>query len=193
MSSCSESSGFPKEVNSIKCEDASKPKCCITKDYPKDECINKGGSCETRQGYKPFDEWACKTGRCYVDEKNFAAYYDYIQGTRGVGGGAGFIAFQENLDKFASGKKYGVVFVSPGDKLTWGTLGLGTATLAAGAGTAAATYYTLSPQIAALGVGATSYLYKVTQNSGVPAGYNFIYVSEFDNINNKCAVQAGID
>ena len=196
--SCDKSSGL-KEVPSNLCvKDSIKSKCCIDEDL-KNGCKNKGGKCsngpegEFTEFYNN-DEWQCKSGKCYVKKENLATYYDYIQGTRGVGGGAGFIAYQTGLDEFKSGKQYGVTLISPGKSPSWDTLGLGTATALAGVGTLAATYYSpfFKKELFVAGAGGTYYLYSLTEKSGVPAGYNYIYLAEYDSIKDKCSVEAGV-
>lgn len=192
--SCEKSSRFPREVPSNKCN--INEKCCVSEEK-KDECINKGGVCGPKEEYLeyfPYDKWQCKSGSCYVEEKNFASYYDYIQGTRGAGGGAGFIAYQNELDGFKSGKLYGIALISPGKSPSWDTLGLGTATTLAGAGALAATYYSpfFKKELFIAGAGGTYYLYKLTEKSGIPAGYSYLYIAEYDSIKDKCAVEAGV-
>ena len=40
---------------------------------------------------------------------------------------------------------------------------------------------------------ATSAMQKMTDKSGILPGYNFIYISDYNKVQNKCAVELGVD
>lgn len=185
------------EVSSNLCQ-SSLLKCCISKNI-RDECINKGGTCSLSplEGHRLYEKWGCSQGLCYVKEENYMTYLDYVQGTKGSKGGAGFIVYEDKLKDagLTTKKKYAVTLVSPGNTPGWGTVGWGISTLIAGGSTIAGTYYIpfFKDKILLAG-GATAYsLYILTEKSGTPAGYNFIYLSEYDTVNKKCMVEEGVD
>lgn len=121
MPSCSKTLyEFSKEVASTRC--GPNQKCCVAADA-KDECVNKGGKCSISPSEpytELFNQWQCASGKCYVQKDKMASYLDYIQGTKGVGGGAGKVLFAGD-GKFEPGSKYAITFVSPGKA---GTLAL---------------------------------------------------------------------
>ena len=191
MPSCDKSSNFI-EVDSSRCQ--APLKCCISKD----ECINKGGSCEPKEGYEIYDKWSCRTGNCYVKEENFMTYLDYVQGTRGATGGAGFIVYENKIEDtgLTNKKKYGITFISPGNSWGWDTTAWGIATLASiPAEILLISKFKIVSLPTGVGVGAvtTPMLYEMTQKSGTLVGYNFIYISEYDAIKNECAIERGVD
>lgn len=194
--SCDKSSSTPRTVPSSKCKE--NERCCIAEDA-RDECINKGGVCRPAplENYKPYTKWTCKTGACYVQNENFITYRDYVQGTNRATGGAGFIAYDNKLkDSGFANKKYGVTIVSPGNTPSWDTFFWGTATIVS----PFAEYYLFRwlrivslPTGVGIGAVSTSMLWEMTKKSGTLAGYNFIYLSEYDTISNKCALEYGVD
>ncbi len=189
MASCE--SELPVEAVSSRCKPGQK--CCIAKDV-KDECINKGGSCISKSGYLPYGKWSCRGGtKCYVEEKNVASYLDYVQGSKGAGGGVGFMASQTGLKDFKSGKKYGIALISPGKSASWDTLGLGTTTALLGVATAASTKIPLVgiPLVVPVLGGATIYTYSLTSDSGIPK-INYVYLSEYEKIKENCAIESGV-
>ena len=109
-------------------------KCCAAEN----ECENRGGRCLPKpdQVYSvPYTGWACKQGHCYLEPDRMASYLDYIQGTRGAGGGAGKVLFL-NEGGINPRTKYAITFVSPGDS-SWNwnfVVKAGTAAGAIGAG-----------------------------------------------------------
>ncbi|MBI2654701.1 hypothetical protein HYX02_07910 [Candidatus Woesearchaeota archaeon] len=174
-----------------------KPECCISEDR-RDECLNKEGVCEAREGYKLFDKWQCKSGKCYVKKENFASYLDYIQGTGGISGGAGFLVYEDKLEEqgLTTKKKYGITIISPGNTPGWDTAAWGAGTLVSTAATLFGTYFApgwTKKEVASLGATLTYLSFKMTQKSGAFAGYNYIYISEYGEIRDKCAVELGVD
>lgn len=185
MASCNKNSDFLKEVASTRCKQGLK--CCVDAD----ECENKGGSCEPRQKHVSYDKWQCKSGSCYIKEEYMASYLDYIQGTKGVSGGAGRVLFGDN-EGFKSGLKYAITFVSPG-KSFWFDTAAGLLTTAAG------TTITIAGVVSGVGtiptlvlIGTTLYSGAVTRESGSFNDINYIIVSKFDTVSDKCAVELGV-
>lgn len=185
MAYCDKNSDFSKEVASTRCKQGLK--CCVDAN----ECENKGGSCEPRGNYVSYDKWQCKSGNCYIKEEHMASYLDYIQGTKGVSGGAGRVLFGDN-EGFKSGLKYAVTFVSPGTSFGFDTAA-GIITTATGA--------TLTVMGVASGIGTiptlvligtTLYSGAVTHESGSFNDINYIMVSKYDTVSDKCAVEAGV-
>lgn len=181
-------------------------KCCIADDR-KDECINKGGSCSPTpiDKYHLYNKWACSKGNCYVQDENFVSYLDYVQGTNGAKGGAGFIVYEDKIKNdngLLSGKKYAVTLISPGN--SWGvdTWAWGGATVAIPVAVGAAAYYgggliSVLPAFITKNLGGTLvvaewFAYEKLQKSGTLTGYNFIYLSEYDAVSNKCQIEAGV-
>ena len=194
MPACDKSSNyFSREVASNKCKPDER--CCIAADS-QDECKNKGGRClsgPSDEYTEIYTKWQCKSGSCYIKKDKLASYLDYLQGTKGISDGSGFVAYQNELTELKSGKKYGIILISPGNSPSWDTAGLGTLTLVGGALTAAGTYYTplFKGKVLAIGSTATYALYRLTANSGNP-NINYIYISDYDSIKNKCAIEAGV-
>ena len=192
--SCDASStSFSREVPSSRCKP--NEKCCIADDA-RDECENKGGKCleEPKSPYTEYySKWQCKRRACYIEKKNMASYYDYVQGTGGAGGGRGFILPQNNINELKSGKKYSITFVSPGNSPSWDTLGLGAATVLLGAGALASEIFLpiLGTPVAITLGGASYYSSGLTSKSGT-LGFNYIYISEYDAVKDKCAIEAGV-
>lgn len=177
-------------------------KCCISK-FISNECENRGGICSSNplQGRLMYDKWKCSSGNCYVKAESMVSYLDYIQGTRGAEGGAGFLLFEDNALKegLQSRQKYAVTLISPGRDpgIDTALLGLGTgATLALG--TYATAKIGLSkPQflldLTTATVIATAAMWQLTQKSGTLPGYNFIYLSDYSKVQDKCAIEFGVD
>ena len=187
--SCDKYSIVPKEAITSKCSIGLK--CCIAEDN-RDECLNKGGKCSFEEGYAPFDKWQCKTGSCYIKKENFVSYLDYVQGTNGASSGAGFIALQKDLKEFNNINKYAMTFVSPGDSLSWDTAGFGAATILLAGGSFLASYIPIiGPPIAHTAIGGAIYTALLTKDSGIP-NINYLYISEYDAVKDKCAVEAGV-
>ncbi|MBI2541392.1 hypothetical protein HYV80_01660 [Candidatus Woesearchaeota archaeon] len=178
-------------------------KCCISKNI-RDECVNKGGICSRSplEGHRLYEKWGCSQGLCYVKEENYMTYLDYVQGTKGSRGGAGFIVYEDKLKDagLTTKKKYAVTLVSPGNTPGWDTAawGAGTVIVGGGGGYLATKYGSFLPpfirdKIFALVALATFSTIEMTHKSGTLAGYNFIYLSEYDTINRKCLVEEGVD
>lgn len=181
---CDKSSEFSREVPSTRCK--SGEKCCVDENIG-NECLNKKGRCNNpEEGYLPYDKWKCKDGTCYINKDNFASYLDYIQGTKGAGLGSGYLAYQTGLEKFNSGKQYGIVLVSPGNSWSWDTLGSATTTVVLGGLSLAAFKI---PLISLPLAGGTIYMGKLTTQSGIP-NMNFLYLSEYESVKDKCAIEA---
>lgn len=182
MASCDKNSDFPKEVASNRCKPGLK--CCTASD----ECENKGGSCSSREKYVPYDKWKCKSGSCYIKEENMASYLDYIQGTREVSGGAGRVLFGDN-EGFKSGSKYAVTFVSPGKSADWDLLLGPRAAIATGLALNIIPGGQLVSGLVALG--GIVFSSGLTINAGIVKDINYIMVSKYDTVSDKCAVEAG--
>ena len=198
------------EVNPTICQSqqpqSSQIKCCVSKNI-RDECINKGGTCPLNPlpGYRLYEKWSCNQGLCYVREENYLTYLDYVQGTKGSKGGAGFIVYEDKLKGagLTTKQKYAVTLISPGNTPGWDTAAWGAGTIIIGGGGA----YLVSKfggLFAVIFPGAAKYLatgvamatfgaYEMTHKSGTPAGYNFIYLSDYDTVNKKCMVEEGVD
>ena len=173
------------------------PKCCISTD----ECVNKGGICAEKEGYVPFEKWKCGSGTCYVKKENVASYLDYIQGTAGVGYGPGRVLFGDN-EGFKPGLKYAVSFISPGNEFDLET----GSRLLLSAGTAVATVYfvvqtaglglvplaTVGVAGAKIGLTAATYEGLMAGQSGTIRDINYIMVSKYDTIADKCSVAPGV-
>ena len=184
MASCDKSSDFPREVASSRCKE--NEKCCIATDN-RDECKNKGGEClnEPKGDFKlRYDKWQCKSGSCYIKAENMATYLDYVEY---VGGGKGKILFAED-GGFSSGSKYGVTFVSPGKSMNWDILlGPGIA-VAAGIASGVLTGG-ISTVVALTGVIFGS---AQTISAGTVNDLNYIFISKYDTVSSKCAIEAGV-
>ncbi len=196
MASCDKSSSFSKPVPSDRCKD--NEKCCIAENS-KDECVNKGGTCEPREGFVPYNKWSCKEGSCHVKKENFVSYLDYVQGTNGAAGGAGFLVYQNDLESIGltTKNKYAVTLISPGNTPGWDTAAWGGGILAI----PVVTWYTrgafswllpLTSKIEGAAI-AEFFSFKMLDKSGKLEGYNFIYVSEYDKVKDKCQVELGVD
>ena len=179
-------------------------KCCTAED----ECVNRGGKCLTTPDSTlvPYANWQCKQGHCYLEPDKMASYLDYIQGTRGAGGGAGKILFL-NEGGIHTGTKYAVTFVSPGNSPGWNSNFFGKIILGGGSGVAIG--------IGALKLGAVMEAIPIvgTVPGAVVAGggvllgtgiaayeiitagnieeYNYILISSYDNVKNKCTIEKG--
>lgn len=176
-------------------------KCCISKKI-NNECENRAGRCESTplKGYYHYEKWKCNSGDCYVDRKNMVSYIDYIQGTNGALGGAGFLLLENTIysEGIQNRQKYALTLVSPGNDMSWDTAAWGGATLAGTAAFFASIIYvppifgakTTAAQISAAG---TAYSLGMISKSGNIAGYNFIYLSDYDKVQDKCAVEQGVD
>lgn len=177
-------------------------KCCISKTI-NNECENKKGLCSTNpiEGYFRYDKWKCNSGDCYVKRENMVSYLDYIQGTNGAEGGAGFLLMDNNIknEGFQSRQKYAMTLISPGRNF-----GFDTALLELGTGVAfvGGIYLTIKTAVAApiyfldmatATIVATGAMQKMADKSGILPGYNFIYISDYSKVQDKCAVEFGID
>jgi len=186
MSSCEKNSDFSREVASNRCQQ--NEKCCIAPDL-RDECINKGGRCSPTEGYVLYNKWSCKSGSCFIKKENLASYLDYIQGTSGVNGGAGKVIFGDN-EGFNSGSKYAITFISPGKgwnlQALLNTAGAGVGVYAIG------TYVTGLAFPPLLLVTATGGLLYLAKNEGEIKDINYILISKFDTVAEKCAVESGV-
>ncbi|HLC60952.1 MAG TPA: hypothetical protein VJJ52_06000 [Candidatus Nanoarchaeia archaeon] len=163
-------------------------KCCAAEN----ECENRGGRCLPKpdQVYSvPYTGWACKQGHCYLEPDRMASYLDYIQGTRGAGGGAGKVLFL-NEGGINPRTKYAITFVSPGDS-SWNwnfVVKAGTAAGAIGAGI----LLQAVPVIGTVGglTMAAVASYELI-SAGNPSEYNYIFVSSYDSVKNQCEIEAG--
>ena len=203
MPSCDKSSTyFSKEVASNRCKQ--NDKCCISDDN-RDECKNKGGQCQNGPSgefteYNP--KWACKEGACYIKKENMASYLDYIQGTKGISGGAGKVLFGDNAG-VGPGQKYAVTFVSPGKNWNLNTLiGVG-GTLAVGATAIVGIFSGVGTlptlwaikvgiDVAVIGGTSTAALAYLTGGTGEIKDTNMIVVSKYDTVASKCAIEPGV-
>ena len=157
-------------------------KCCAAEN----ECENRGGRCLPKpdQVYSvPYTGWACKQGHCYLEPDRMASYLDYIQGTRGAGGGAGKVLFL-NEGGINPRTKYAITFVSPGDS-SWNwnfVVKAGTAAGAIGAGI----LLQAVPVIGTVGglTMAAVASYELI-SAGDPTDYNYIFVSSYDILKNQ--------
>ena len=77
--------------------------CCTSKN----ECVNRGGVCEAKEGFVEADVWPCRGGgTCNVPQNNVLSYRDYIQ----FSGGPGFLVTNE-VDNFLPKKEiYAIMF-----------------------------------------------------------------------------------
>lgn len=181
-------------------------KCCVSEN----ECENKGGKCldgplgEYTIYYK---NWKCSKGNrfCYIKLDKTASYLDYIQGTRGVNGGAGKLLFGDN-EGFKPNQKYAITFLSPGKEWNAETL-VGIGTTGAVGGTTI--YYTAGSIIAWLGSGVatggltiagvviatgltTASYYFTSQQTGSINDINYVMISKYDTVKTHCAVESGV-
>jgi hypothetical protein len=204
--------GTAKPTSSSKC--APGLSCCIS-DKPNNECINKGGTCAPTPaltGHKPYVRWKCDTGTCFVKDDKFATYIDYVQGSNGVGSGPGMLMLEDNIE-FKPEQLYAVTLISPDPDVSANTAIGATATLAGAAvtyggaaliGTGVLVSLTGAglaigiPQIIAgvkimiVGVATTGGgAYYTSQLSGKANDINYIYVSKYDSLVSKCAVDMG--
>lgn len=176
---------FPRETPSAKCREGEK--CCVAQNL-QDECINKGGRCASSNpsGHQLYTKWSCagRNERCYVQDQNFASYFDYITGIAGLEGGKGLILLDDSAGFFSSGKKYAISFMSPDEHATWKTwVGF----TAAGAGAVAVGVLTgglTVPAIIALGGSSLTALLTAEADE-----HNFVYLSEFDNVAQACVIE----
>lgn len=167
-------------------------KCCTAEN----ECENRGGKClsEPTQVYSvPYTGWACKQGHCYLEPDKMASYLDYIQGTRGAGGGAGKVLFINGETGIKPGVKYAVTFVSPGDSpWSWDFVVRSTGAAAVtAAGAVLIATFPPSALVIAGGLGATGAASYLVLSAGNPTDYNYILLSSYDNVKNQCAIEAG--
>jgi len=200
--SCDKSTDFSREVASNKCPLGQK--CCIDEDR-RNECKNKGGKCldePSGEFTEPYIKWQCKTGNCYLKKEKISSYLDYIQGTKGVGGGAGAVIFGDDAG-FSSGSKYAVTFISPGNSWNWNTVFGIAVTAGLGAGTGAVAIVGISSGIGAIpilvllksvivgGLLTTASGY-ITGATGDVRDINIIMLSKYDTVSAKCAIEAGV-
>lgn len=184
MASCG--GEFPDKASSASCPP--NQVCCVSTNR-QNECGDKGGVCSSTplNGYKQFLDWKC-TGKkaCFVSENNFASYLDYLQGTRGAGYGSGMVVYEDGTS-FNPGQLYAVTLVSPSRTWSWTGTAIGAgATIAAGL----ATYFTLglgTPLLLAVAGGTAA----TAEFSGDPRNINYIFVSRYDTVSTKCAIQRG--
>ena len=193
--SCStESEYFSKEIASDRCENDFK--CCVS-DKSQDECKNKGGKClEERQGEytKSYPKWQCSSNSCYIKPENIASYLDYIQGTGGADTGEGKVLLGDD-EGFHSGLKYAITFVSPGKEWDIDTiLALGGAAgifhVAGVTLTAVGVIITAPIALAGAAVGTVATAYLTSRYTGSITDVNYIMVSKYDTIKERCAVQS---
>ena len=179
-----------------------KRKCCTAEN----ECENRGGKClsEPTQVYSVYySGWQCKQGRCYLEPDKMASYLDYIQGTRGAGGGAGKVLFL-NEGGIKPGTKSAITFVSPGDSpWTWNFVvktAKAAGAVAVGAGiVAGGTFLQAIPIVGNIaggaaivsGVAMTAVASYELISAGNPADYNYILLSSYDSVKNQCEIEAG--
>ena len=190
MQSCDKNSDyFSREVPSNRC--AQGLKCCVATDS-QDECKNKEGRClsePTTEYNQLYTKWQCKTGSCFIKKDKIASYLDYIQGTAGVSGGAGKVLFGDN-EGFKPGLKYAITFISPGNEWDAGTL-LGLVTTGGGLYVIGATLVGGAfPPLILVGSAAVSAL--MTSNTGTRNDINYITISKYDTVADKCAIESGV-
>jgi hypothetical protein len=169
-------------------------KCCVGKN----ECENKGGKCidgplgpYTAQ----YNKWKCSSNTCYITPEKSASYLDYIQGSKGVTGGAGKVLFGDD-EGFKPNQKYAITFLSPGKE--WNT-----ATIAGTGTTGTLMYWTggligsgivtggVSIATVAVASGLTAASYYFTSNTGTINDINYVMLSRYNTVENKCAVETG--
>ena len=171
-------------------------KCCISES----ECESKGGKCldEPNKDYTIYyNNWKCKSNDdCYIKPEKSASYLDYIQGTKGVQGGAGKVLFADNAG-FNPGQKYAITFLSPGKEWNPATLvGIGaTGTTIYWAGGLIASFFTggavTIAQVALAGGLTSASYYFTSQHTGSINDMNYIMISKYDTAKNHCAVEVG--
>ena len=171
-------------------------KCCVSKS----ECVNKGGKClDGPLGVYTiyYKNWKCDKGGCYIQPAKSASYLDYIQGTKGVNGGAGKVLFGDDAG-INPNTKYAITFLSPGREWNPATM-IGLAT------TGTTLYWTggiivtgiatggvsIATVVAATGLTAASG-YFTSQYTGSVNDINYIMVSKYDTVKNHCAVETGV-
>ena len=114
---------------------------------------------------------------------------DYIQGTAGVSGGAGKVLFGDN-EGFKPGLKYAITFISPGNEWDAGTL-LGLVTTGGGLYVIGVTLVGGAfPPLILVGSAAVSAL--MTSNTGTRNDINYITISKYDTVADKCAIESGV-
>lgn len=178
---------YPKEVPSNKCK--TDEVCCVAEE-PQDECINRGGNClpECDKDYPfQYNKWSCAKRRmsCCIKSDNYVSYLDYFQADAN-----GKILFQEDLEFKPQEDMYAISFLSPGRECgienikCW--MGF-FASIAAGLGTSVF----LSPigGVAVGGAGMSLSLIKLGEITDI----NYLLVSEFKGLEDKCAAQFGED
>jgi len=192
MASCG--GEFPDKASSASCP--SNQVCCVSTNR-QNECEDKGGVCSSTplNGYKQFLDWKCTGKRaCFVSENNFASYLDYLQGTRGAGYGSGMVVYEDGTS-FNPGQLYAVTLVSPSRTWSWaGTVGGGAIAVATLGTAGVITYFTgflglpIATKLTIVGLGAAA---ATAEFSGDPRNINYIFVSRYDTVSTKCAIQRG--
>jgi len=180
-------------------------KCCTAEN----ECENRGGKClsDSTPIYSAYyKDWQCKQGHCYLEPDRMASYLDYIQGTRGAGGGAGKVLFL-NEGGIHTGTKYAITFISPGDSPGWNSNFFGKIFLGGGAGVAIGAsalklgaVLQVIPVVGTVGgaviagtgvvIGTAIAAYEII-SAGNPEDYNYIFVSSYDSVKNQCEIESG--
>ena len=183
-----------REAGSYKCKQGEK--CCISADNNK--CENKGGKClpESKGEYiikYINDDWRCESGgACFVKADNMMSYLDYIHGGVNPPAAPSRIRFGDK-DDFNPNNKYAIAFVSPGKSWDLSTL-LGLTVTGGGlyvvVGVAAASgIFTIPTLVAVTAATATG---LITSSSGTVNDINFILISKYDTVKDKCAIEAGV-
>lgn len=189
---------YPKEVSSRKCpkKDKKEEVCCVAKE-PRDECINKGGRCkpscdsnkwdEKKEYAVQYNKWTCSkySDKCCIKSGTYETYWDYFQADAN-----GKILFQENMQFRAQDKMYTIAFLSPGRECgitnikCWGGF---IGSIAAGLGTS----LFISPLGGATVAGGGMALSLI--KGGEIADINYLLVSEYEGIEDKCVLEFGDD
>ncbi|MBR9706313.1 hypothetical protein GOV14_04710 [Candidatus Pacearchaeota archaeon] len=176
---------YPKDVSSTKCGE--EELCCVAKET-KDECINKGGNClpscaEDNTYTVPFSKWNCARHKmeCCIKPDNYMTYLDYFQADAN-----GKVVFIEDLEfKPQENDIYSITFLSPGRECKgacWsGIIG------SLGGGIPISLFLTPYVGLPAIGAGITLSLVKLGEVTDI----NYLLVSEYEILKNKCAVQLG--
>ena len=182
-----------REAGSYKCKQGEK--CCISADNNK--CENKGGKCLSEPTGEYIikyinDDWRCESGgACFVKADNMMSYLDYIQGGVSPPAAPSKIRFGDK-DGFNPINKYAISFVSPGKNFGFDTTA-GLITTAGGA------VLTIAGIVSGVGTiptlivaGSTLYSGALTVSSGSPNDVNFILISKYDTVKDKCAIESGV-
>ena len=174
---------YPREVSSRKCTKKDEV-CCVAKE-PRDECVNKGGFCDKKCGGDypvQYDKWTCSkySNKCCIKSNTYETYWDYFQADAN-----GKILFQENMQFRPQDKMYAIAFLSPGRECgikCWGGVISSVAT-----GLTASLFISPLGGAVVAGTGVTLSLVK----GGEITDINYLLVSEYEGIEDKCVLEFG--